>query len=229
MPFFRLLTKKEKKAIKSKKEKAKIKEKAKVEEEPKGAAQDLINEMIDKPMTTNLCDTAIAKENLSKIKTNPENYIEINIVEKAEVIDAFYIPSGSKDFSYGPPGKKITYKIIEDCLHLLPLKDGRFMLSLVYYEGKPDPISFKHKNKGITGKALSLLYDVKLYMQLLYAEEVKYNFWIVILLIAGLICYAIGCYFVFFHNGGMMTSVPQAPAQSGNWTFIPSALIKGVL
>ena len=85
----------------------------------------------------------------------------------------------------------------------MPTKSGLLMPSSYYREGTVKPALFLNTNKGITGRALSLLYREQLYRQILYAEDPKYNLFIVILLIAILICYGIGAYFVFFHNGGM--------------------------
>lgn len=134
------------------------------------------------------------------IKKNPENHLEINIVRKSRVVDVFCIPVDRKTFHY----KEKPYNIREDGIYLMPTKTGLFMPSSYYREGKPEPAMFRNTNKGITGRALSLLYKEQLYRQILFAEDPKYNLFIVILLIATLIAFGVGSYFVFFHNGGML-------------------------
>jgi len=77
-------------------------------------------------------------------------------------------------------------------------------------------------NKGITGKALSLLYMEQLYTSLLYSEDIKYNLFIVILSIACLVCYAVGCYFLFNNlwNGG------TTPIDNGTPPIISMILLR---
>jgi hypothetical protein len=128
---------------------------------------------------------------------HPEDYLEINIVKKSRVVDIFAIPIDKKTFHY----KDKEYKIIEDGIYLLPTKSGLLMPSSFYREGHYEPTSFKNTNKGITGKALSLLYMEQLYTSLLYAEDNKYNLFIVILLLACLIGFGIGCYLAFTFTG----------------------------
>ncbi len=148
--------------------------------------------------TTTLCPESI--KDISMIKKNPQDYLEINIIKKSRVVDTFAIHIENKKFHY----KKKEYLIVEEGIYLLPTKRDILMPSSFYREGKPTPTNFKNTNKGITGKALSLLYMEQLYTSLLYAEDQKYNLFIVILLIANLIAFAIGAYFAFMHNGGIV-------------------------
>jgi len=171
--------------------------------EPKTEKPDVVSEQEEPYYTTNYCPESITDVKL--VKRNPEEYLEINIIKKSRVVDTFAIPIEKKKFHY----KEKEYKIVEDGIYLLPTKGGLLMPSSFYREGRPEPTGFKNTNKGITGKALSLLYMEQLYTSLVYAEDQKYNLFIVILLIACLIAFGIGCYFVFMHGGGLFT--PPAP------------------
>jgi len=71
------------------------------------------------------------------------------------------------------------------------------MPTCFFYEKQNKPVIFKQTNTGITGKALSLLYNEKLYTALLYPEIGKYNFFVVIVSIISLVAYGIGCYMLF--------------------------------
>lgn len=157
---------------------------------------DTIQEQIESPMTTIKCPESIKKEELKNIDKQPENYIEINFIKKIRIVDNFFIPSNLKKFHYN----KIVYNIIEENIYILPTKKGYFMPTCFYKEGTIEPVDFKQKNKGITGKALSLLYDPNFYTDLFTAEEGKYNLFIVILLIISISAFMIGLYFVL---GGM--------------------------
>jgi hypothetical protein len=165
---------------------------------------DLIDEITSFPMTTNKCEKAVKEESLDFVKNNPEKYIEINMIEKSEVVDSFYLPVNTKDFEYGEKGFEHKFELKEDCLLLLPIKDNQIMLCAIFNYNETYPISFKQTNKGITANAFTILYNPKLYQPLLYSEDYKYNFWIVIMLIISTICYSIGLYFMFFHNGGIL-------------------------
>ena len=159
---------------------------------------DVVEEQIErKPYQTAFCPEAIL--DVREIRRRPEEHLEINIIKKSRVVDVFCIPVDKKKFHY----KKVEYDVIEEGIYLMPTKSGLLMPSSYYREGTVKPALFLNTNKGITGRALSLLYREQLYRQILYAEDPKYNLFIVILLIAILICYGIGAYFVFFHNGGM--------------------------
>jgi len=168
---------------------------------------DVSEEQKEMPMTTQYCPESVKEEGLPDVKKTPEDYVEINLIKKTRVVDAFYIKAEKKIFHY----KKKEYQVNEESIYLLPTKTGMFMPTCYYHEGKAEPTGFKQTNKGITGKALSLLYMEQLYTSLLYSEDLKYNFFIVILSIASLIAYGIGCYFVFFHNGGMFVPAPTTP------------------
>lgn len=174
---------------------------------------DVIEEQIEKPMTTIHCPESIKEDGLREVKSNPENYIEINMVTKSRVIDSFYIPSDKKKFHY----KEKIYDIDEEAIYLLPTKAGYFVPSSYYKEGIPAPKGFKNTNKGITGKAFSLLYMEQLYTSLLYTDETKYNLFIVILSIALLIIFTAGLYLTVFYNGGVFPHpiVPMSPLSGG--------------
>jgi hypothetical protein len=170
---------------------------------------DVIGEQIErKPYQTAFCPEAIL--DVKEIRRRPEEHLEINIIKKSRVVDVFCIPVDKKKFHY----KTVLYDVIEEGIYLMPTKSGLLMPSSYYREGTVKPALFLNTNKGITGRALSLLYREQLYRQILYAEDPKYNLFIVILLIAILICYGIGAYFVFFHNGGMFP-VPDLPLIGG--------------
>lgn len=154
---------------------------------------DTIQEQIESPMTTSHCEQAIKEDELKLIDKNPENYIEINFIKKIRIVDSFYIPSNLKKFKYGDT----DYFIDEEIIYILPTKKGYFMPTCFYREGISEPVDFKQKNAGISGKALSLLYDPNLYQDMFSEEEGKYNLFIVLLLIASISSYLVGIYFLF--------------------------------
>jgi hypothetical protein len=182
---------------------------------------DVVEEQVEKPQTTKHSPESIKEDGLKEVKRNPEYYIEINMVTKSRVVDTFYIPSERKTFHY----KKKEYKVDEEAIYLLPTKLGLFMPTCHYKEGTYEPKGFRQTNRGITGKALSLLYMEQLYTSLLYSEDIKYNLFIVILSIAILIAYGIGCYFLFFHSGGLLApgggggTAPQVVQMILPWRF----------
>jgi hypothetical protein len=171
---------------------------------------DVIEELKDRSMITRHCPESITEADLPAVKKEPEQFIEINVIEVSRVVDAFYISASKKKFHY----KSKEYKVSEDAIYLLPTKSGAFMPTCYFREGNPNPTGFKNTNKGITGKALSLLYMEQLYTSLLYSEDMKYNLFIVILSIAILIAYGIGIYFTLIHNGGIFkpSSTPGGEA-----------------
>jgi hypothetical protein len=178
-------------------------------------ALDMVEEQVDRPMVTRHCPESVKEDDLTLVKKEPEQYIEINIIEISRVVDAFYIPANRKTFHY----KKKEYKVNEEAVYLLPTKSGAFMPTCYYRENNLNPTGFKNTNKGITGKAMSLLYMEQLYTSLLYSEDQKYNLFIVILSIAILIAYGIGMYFTFMHGGGIFKpAIPDTP--------LPAALIR---
>lgn len=164
---------------------------------------DVVEEQLERPLTTIWCPESIKEDGLADVKRHPELYIEINVVKKSRVVDTFYIDAERRTFFY----KKKNCNVKEDAIYLLPTRLGAFMPTTYYKEGDPEPKGFKQTNKGITGKALSLLYMEQLYTSLLYSEDVKYNFFIVILSIACLIAYGIGCYFLF--TGAWIAKPPE--------------------
>ena len=158
---------------------------------------DTIQEQIEAPDTSIFCPESIKEKELRLIHKKPQDYIEINIVKKIRIVDTFYISSKIRVFHY----KDIVYNIDEEQVYLLPTKTGFFMPTSFYYEKKGIPISFKQTNKGITGKALSLLYDENLYTDLFSGDVSKYNLVIVILSIISIACFLIGLYLLF--KGGI--------------------------
>jgi hypothetical protein len=164
---------------------------------------DVVSEQTEELYQTSFCPESI--KDAKEIRKHPEEHIEINIIRKSRVVDVFCIPVEKKTFHY----KKLKYHVKEDAIYLMPTKSNLLMPSSYYREGNSQPAMFKNTNQGITGKALSLLYKDELYRQILFAEDPKYNLFIVILLIALLIAFGIGAYFVFVHGGGIITpSVP---------------------
>jgi hypothetical protein len=202
MRFSKIHVKSKEERLKAKLKTIKQKERMKQKQQPKQPIMtpeqempDVVKEQKETPYTTSYCPEA--DNDLKQIKMHPEDYLEINIVKKSRVVDIFAIPIDKKTFHY----KDKEYKIIEDGIYLLPTKSGLLMPSSFYREGYYEPTSFKNTNKGITGKALSLLYMEQLYTSLLYAEDNKYNLFIVILLLACLIGFGIGCYLIFTFTG----------------------------
>jgi len=178
--------------------------------EPAPVSSEIIQERSETPMTTTFCPESVNADDLYLVGKKPDNYIEINFIKKSRVVDAFYISIDCTKFIY----QKKKYLIRDDNIYLLSTKMGSFMPTCYYSENKEEPAIFKQTNKGVTGKALSLLYMEQLYTTLLYSEEVKYNFFIVILSIITLIAYGVGCYFVFAHGGGLVSPPPSSPEPS---------------
>lgn len=158
---------------------------------------DVVEEQQELPATT--IHSKDAEKDLKKVKKNPEQYLEINMVKKSRVVDTFYIKVDKATFQY----KNKHYHINEDVVYLLPMK-GYFVPTCYYKEGTVNPVGFKQKNKGITGKALTLLYKTRLYDTLLKVEDNSLNIFIVFFTILLMILYGIGMYFLFFHNGGQI-------------------------
>jgi len=158
---------------------------------------DTIQEQIESPMTTIHSPESVKEGELKLINKNPENYIEINFIKKIRIVDSFYIHSNIKRFTYN----KVVYNIVEENIYILPTKKGYFIPTCFYKEDNSNPIDYINKNEGITGKALSLLYDVKLYIDLFAGEEGKYNLFVVVMLIISISSFIIGLYFVL--GGGV--------------------------
>ena len=176
-------------------------------------APDLVTEQMEPEYTTRLSKDA--EVDVKKVQKNPELYIEINMVRKSRLVDTFFIFAEKKKFLY----KTKEYNVEEDGIYLLPKKRGKFFMPTSFYrEGRPSPVSFRQTNKGITGKALSLLYSENLYSNLLFdVDEQKYNFFIVILLIALLVCWGIMYWMLFMRHG--------APPPDGGGVAPPISLI----
>lgn len=159
----------------------------------KDSVPDALQEQIEKPLTTIHCPQSIKENDLSKVKKTPENYIEINMINKNRMVDNYYIPISKKGFEY----RKKKYRVNEKKIYLLPSKSGFFTLTSFYKEGQTEPKSFQNTNKGITSKALTILYNERLYNDLFAPDEAKYNFIIAIFGFITIILYSIGMYLLF--------------------------------
>jgi len=142
-----------------------------------------------------------AETDIKKILKSPEQYIEINMIRKRRVVDTFFIFAEKKSFKY----RNLVYAIDEDIVYLIPKRGGYFVATCYYKEGRKSPVNFKQTNKGITGKAMTLLYKQKLYQSLLHIEKNSLNIIIVILLIATMVMFAIGVWL-------MIAPAPDPPA-----------------
>lgn len=170
--------------------------KAKPNADHKDKIPDVILEQTEKPMTTTHSPESISANGLKNVTRHPENYIEINIINKNRMVDNFYINITHEKFRY----KTKKYEVDEKKIYLLPSKSGFFMLTSFYMENDPKPKSFEKTNKGITSKALSLLYNDRLYNDLFAPDESKYNFIIAVMLIVNTFIYLGGLY--INHRGG---------------------------
>jgi len=154
---------------------------------------DILEEQMDKTDTTRHSEDA--EFDLEKVQAHPERYIEVNIIKKSRVVDTFFIYADKPYFKY----KDKKYNIVETGIYLLP-KKGFFVPTCFYYEDKDKPVSFKQKNKGITGKALTLLYKTRLYNTLLKTEDNSYNVFVILFLIIQMILFGVALYFMFVHD-----------------------------
>lgn len=164
-------------------------------EDPEKAIEPILDILEEQASADTTRWSEVAEFDLEKVERHPERYIEINIIKKSRVVDTFFIFADKSKFKY----KKKEYKIKEDGIYLLP-KKGFFVPTSFYYEDKFEPIGFKQTNKGITGKAMTLLYKNRLYATLLKAEDPNYNIFVIILLLAQMILFGIAMYFIFMHN-----------------------------
>lgn len=156
----------------------------------------VVREALELPNTTTLSPEC--EMDVPNVYKHSDKYLEVNIVCKSRVVDTFYVKNSLKKFTYN----KASYKINEEGIYLLPARTGVFMPTSFYKEGSENPVSFRQTNKGITGKALSLLYSEQLYMTLLHTEDKKLNFFIVILSLAVLATLIVGYYLLFMHDFG---------------------------
>ena len=172
-------------------------------EEPKIKQKtiDILDEQLDRTDTTRLSDDA--EFDLSKVEAHPERYIEINIIKKSRVVDTFFIFADKPHFTYN----KKKYDIDEEGIYLLP-KSRFFVPTSFYYEDIKKPIGFRQTNKGITGKAMTLLYKNRLYQQLLKTDDQNYNVFVIILLIAQMILFAVALWFLFNPPSGAGGGIP---------------------
>lgn len=159
---------------------------------------DIMHEQLENPMITAHCPESIKENELGGVKKHPENYIEINMINKNRMVDNFYLSFGKKSFRY----RGTKYFVDEKRIFLLPSKSGLLTLTCFYKEGSPKAKDFKQMNKGITSKALSILYKEELYQELLVSESKLYNFFIAIFSIILLIVQCIAYYLLF--RGGTL-------------------------
>lgn len=131
-------------------------------------------------------------------ETNPEKYLEINIIKKDKfrMIETIY--KFIKDTSFKYDGK--NYDIDSKCIFLTPYKKS-FMPTSFYIEGYRKPLQFVNENKHIPCNALTLLWKYKLYKVLMSLEEKNINFILIALLIASMVMYGISLYFKY--GGGI--------------------------
>jgi len=160
---------------------------------PKEKTLDIIEEQTDDAHATRYSKDA--EVDMKKVAEHPERYIEINIVKKSRVVDSFFIFADKPKFQY----KKKTFHIREDGIYLLPRK-GFFIPTAFYYENTSEPIGFKQTNKGITGKAMTLLYKHGLYETLLSGDDPQLNRILIFLILIQLVLWGITMYFLFFHQ-----------------------------
>lgn len=167
-----------------------------------------IEDMLEKERM-NIEENPLCKESVDAIEVmkHPQDFIEVNIVKRKRYVVSFYVSSELPSFTYD----KKKYVIREKGVYLLPrqhVNHSFFVPCSFYYEGKNEPINFKQMNRGITGKALTLLYKNGLYETLLKKQEKNYNLFIVILLIIQLILFVAFIYLsvngVPIGNGGVI-------------------------
>lgn len=114
---------------------------------------------------------------------NPEKYLEVNMVgNKNNIIVTFHRYIDDNTFKY----KSKTYNVKADGIVLIP-KRGYFSPTIFYKEGKSNPINFENTNKGIPSRALTLLYDLRLYRTLIQIDKKNVNLILIILNIVSLI------------------------------------------
>lgn len=176
---------------------------------------DIVLEQMEKSHTSIFCPESIKDENLKDVRKNPERYLEVNMVTNARIVDSFFIPISSKHFNY----KKRKYVVKQEFIYLMPTKYGYFMPTSFFRENDTDIKSFKKTNTGITGKAMSLLYDENLYVDLFSGDDAKYNFFIVVLQIISLIVFSAALYLLFFYEPEQVQA--QAPKVVQTLFFAP--------
>jgi len=141
---------------------------------------------------------------LEVVRKNPEAYIQIDMIREHRVVDTFYFPSDTTSFVY--LGKK--YDIDDESIYLQPFRD-QFIPTVVAREKKGTQL-FKKINRGITGKALALLYQTRLYQTLLTPSEDKYNLFVILLIIIQLAALGVVVYFLIA-QGQLPGEVPDVP------------------
>jgi hypothetical protein len=181
------------------KKKIRIRRRKKTSEPEPEQTLDIIEEQVDNAHATRYSKDA--EIDMKKVAEHPERYIEINIVKKSRVVDSFFIFADKPKFQY----KKKLFHIREDGIYLLPRK-GFFIPTSFYYETNSEPIGFKQTNKGITGKAMTLLYKHGLYETLLSGDDPSLNKILIFMILIQLVLWGVTMYFLFFHNPEQVTN-----------------------
>lgn len=148
-------------------------------------------------------DTPVIRD-IDQIRETPEAYLQVDMIREHRVVDTFFMPSETDEFVY--LGK--NYDIDDDSIFLQPFRD-QFIPTIVVREKKGTQ-KFKKINRGITGKALALLYRTKLYQTLLTPADDKYNLFVILLVIIQLSALAFVVYFLI-SMGRLPGEVPDIP------------------
>lgn len=133
---------------------------------------------------------------MADVFDHPDRYIEVNIKGENRIFTNLFIYAKEKQFEY----KRRKYTIDPNCIYVLPKKQG-FIPTIFYKEGDSKPLSFKNTNKGIPARAMSLLWNLRLYRQLVIVEDKNINWLLVVVVLAQCILLGVGIYLRFFHTG----------------------------
>lgn len=132
---------------------------------------------------------------LEDIKLHPEKFIEINIVNRNEIIESQYVFAEHETFKINDKTYRINHK------KKLHKPKGEYIIpALFYIEGYENPIDFKNKNIGIPAKILSLLFDSRLYRMLIHPEDYSLN-WVLIIIYIIIICLISVVIYLLYNNG----------------------------
>lgn len=133
---------------------------------------------------------------INKVIEHPEKYIEINILKDNRMFETFHIYADETTFKH----KKYTYDIDSDFIYLFPKAKG-FIPTIFYKNKNKTPISLKNFNKGIPSRALTLLWNVRLYTPLVLLEDKKLNWFIIIAVLIQCAVLTAGLYLTYVHTG----------------------------
>lgn len=168
--------------------------KIKVTKNPKAKAESKTQPNLVTKVSTKNEDTKVSTKSvdMKTIKENPENYMQVNIIKKNKMIETFYKYINKKTFTYWSK----DYDIDSKGIILLPRK-GYFIPAIFFREGHKNPVIFDNKNKGIPSRAMTLLYDLRLYRALIKLEEKNINIILIILNIVTLILLSVVIYCMY--------------------------------